>query len=194
MLKNCLKKNADTEGIVSELKVWRQQNPSPFRKIAEALNPILRRFNLEVKTDVKLERPEDLYFIQIKNISGDAPVPLAGWSSGTKQVILTAAPFIQLDTWQTIVLIDEPERSLYPDTQVEIVKFYTGLAPDAQFFFATHSPIIASAFEPWEIVELEFNTEGKVVQKRYHDTKGRIRTVNDYHIYPHTFVGIPFCV
>lgn len=60
--------------------------------------------------------------------------------------------FIKLDTNKTIILIDEPERSLYPDIQQEIIGYYTQFAPKAQFFFATHSPIIASSFEPWEIV------------------------------------------
>jgi predicted ATPase len=73
---------------------------------------------------------------------------------------LTITPLFQLDTTDTIILVDEPERSLYPDIQTEIIDYYTELAPNAQFFFATHSPLIASTFEPWEIVELKFNEQG----------------------------------
>ncbi|MCU0289598.1 MAG: hypothetical protein MUF15_24795, partial [Acidobacteria bacterium] len=40
-----------------------------------------------------------------------------------------------------------------------------GHAPECQFFFATHSPIIASAFEPWEIIELKFDNEHKYVNR-----------------------------
>ena len=77
--------------------------------------------------------------------------------------------------------MDEPERSLYPDLQQEIIPYYSKLAPEAQFFYATHSPIIASSFEPWEIVELEFNEEGYVQQKPYY--KGE-RHVANYHTDP----------
>ncbi len=55
-----------------------------------------------------------------------------------------------------------PERSLFPDIQRELVKYYTGLAPEAQFFFATHSPIIAAAFEPEERFILYFDENGEV--------------------------------
>jgi hypothetical protein len=38
------------------------------------------------------------------------------------------------------------------------------MAKDSQFFFATHSPLIASSFEPWEIVELKFNEKGRYIR------------------------------
>ena len=78
------------------------------------------------------------------------------------QLFLTSIPLIGFDTNNTIILFDEPERSLYPDLQREIVAYYTGLAPTAQFFFATHSPIIAAEFEPCERFILGFDDEGYV--------------------------------
>ncbi|MCU0288275.1 MAG: hypothetical protein MUF15_18010 [Acidobacteria bacterium] len=39
------------------------------------------------------------------------------------------------------------------------------MVPNSQFFFATHRPIITSAFEPWEIVELKFDKEHKSVYR-----------------------------
>ena len=81
-----------------------------------------------------------------------------------------------------MILIDEPERSLFPDIQQEIIDYYTNLAPKAQFFFATHSPIIASSFEPWEIVELKFDYEkGIVYQEEYFEGE---RHVDNYFINP----------
>jgi AAA15 family ATPase/GTPase len=90
--------------------------------------------------------------------------------------------FIKLDTNKTIILIDEPEHSLYPDIQQEIIGYYTQLAPKAQFFFATHSPIIASSFEPWEIVELKFDYEkGIVYHEKYFEGE---RHMDNYFINP----------
>ncbi len=52
---------------------------------------------------------------------------------------------------------------------------------NCQFFFATHSPTIASSFDPWEIIELKFNKTGKVEQKLYYEGE---RNVNNFTIYP----------
>ena len=97
--------------------------------------------------------------------------------------MLTAIPIFKLDTNNTIILIDEPERSLYPDIQKEIIDYYTNLAPTAQFFYATHFPIIASSFEPWEIVELKFDYDkGTVYREKYFT--GKVPHVDNYFIDP----------
>jgi hypothetical protein len=43
---------------------------------------------------------------------------------------------------------------------------YTDTAPNTQFFFATHSPIIASQFHPDERIILEFDEQGKVEARK----------------------------
>ena len=88
----------------------------------------------------------------------------------------------KLYTTNTVILIDEPERYLYPDIQNEIIDYYTNLAPKTQFFFATHSPIIASSFEPWEIIELKFDyKKGIVFQEKYYEGE---RHIDNYFINP----------
>lgn len=89
-------------------------------------------------------------------------IPNNTLSTGTRQLLATAIPIYKFDTNGTVILFDEPERSLFPDIQRELVKYYTGLAPEAQFFFATHSPIIAAAFEPEERFILYFDENGEV--------------------------------
>jgi hypothetical protein len=56
------------------------------------------------------------------------------------------------------------------------------MTPECQFFFATHSPIIAASFEPWEIVELKFDNEHKYVYRDLH-YEGENR-VDNYKYYP----------
>jgi predicted ATP-dependent endonuclease of OLD family len=142
--------------VVEELQKWIASTPNPRRELAEkCLNPILSRFFLEVDTE-----------------SGTAPITLrtkAGvkidssyLSTGTRQILATAIPIYKFDTTDTVILFDEPERSLFPDVQRELVQYYTSLAPTAQFFFATHSPIIAAAFEPCERFILYFDENGEV--------------------------------
>jgi ABC-type lipoprotein export system ATPase subunit len=179
--------------VSNELKKWRENFPSPVEELAnEYLNKIINRFQLEVKTELDFERKEDIESIKIQSTIDKKEIPFEALSTGTKQVILTALPLYGLKPKDSIILFDEPERSLYPDIQTEIVDFYTSMAENSQFFFATHSPLVAASFEPWEIIELKFNEEtGNVEQELYYDeTKGR--HVDNYTIYPQylTYDGI----
>jgi len=140
--------------------VWKKENPNPLTEIANnCLNPILKRLNLEVDLiDTSVPIP-------LKPINKDKPIPITGLSTGTKQLLLSALPLFKLDTENSIILIDEPERSLYPDMQMELISYYQNLAPNAQFIVATHSPFIAASFEPEERFILYFDENGKVQVK-----------------------------
>jgi len=95
---------------------WEKENPNPYDKIAEeCLNPILNDFNLKLDT----ENTKEFYF-PIQHIGG-TEIPPNGLSTGTKQVLLTALPIYLFNTKDTIILFDEPERSLFPDIQLKIV-------------------------------------------------------------------------
>jgi hypothetical protein len=96
--------------------------------------------------------------------------------------VQTVIPLFQLKPANAVILVDEPERSLYPDIQAGIIDTYVKLAPGSQFFFATHSPIITSAFESWEIVELKFDREYRYVYREL-DYEGD-NHVNNYRNYP----------
>src|SRR6185437_16795593 len=63
------------------------------------------------------------------------------------------------------------------------IDYYISLTKNSQLFFATHSPIVASCFEPWEIVELKFDEKGYVYQEQYYP-KGMNRHVDNYTIIP----------
>ena len=159
---------------VKELQRWLDETPNPIKDLAEkCLDKILNKFKLRVRQKLDFKRKEDIGFIKIETLQGQE-VPNGLLSTGTKQVILTALPLYTLKPERAIILFDEPERSLYPDIQTEIVDFYTSLVQDCQFFFATHSPLIAASFEPWEIVELKFNDEGNVYREKYYETENHI--------------------
>jgi len=147
--------------IKDDFNKWKVENPSPVEKLAECLDPLLNRFNLKIKIDIDSPKDDDIKFLKIETEQGLELGNLEEMlSTGTKQLILSAMPLYKLKPKNAIILIDEPERSLYPDIQTEIIKFYTDFdtTKTCQFFFATHSPIIASCFEPWEIIELRYNT------------------------------------
>lgn len=146
--------------LSAEFEKWQKENPNKLEEFAQKFNPILEKLNLEV------DIIDTEYSIPIKNKRTDEIIPIQNTSTGTKGLLLTFLPLFKLDTKDSIILIDEPERSLYPDMQMDLMEYYQNLAPEAQFIIATHSPFIAASFEPEERFILSFDNEGKVVVRR----------------------------
>lgn len=163
---------------------WEQNNPNPLQDLADkVLDKVLNKFHLKVRTKLDFEKIEDVKTIKIETLDGQE-VPYDFQSTGTKQIFLSMLPLYTLKPNKTVIFFDEPERSLYPDIQNEVINLYSNLTTDCQFFYATHSPIIASSFEPWEIVELKFNPKtGNVYQELYYDSE-KGRHVDNYTIDP----------
>lgn len=163
----------------AKLKAWEEQNETPLLDLAQNyLNPILQEFGLALKTDLESLEERDQVNLINKNLE---TIPQQYWSSGIKNIISRTVPLYANNFQDCVICIDEPETSLYPDIQRKIINLYTKLAPNNQFFFATHSPIIASNFEPWEIVELKFDEEGYVYRDQYWEGENH---VDNYKFYP----------
>lgn len=139
---------------------WKVNNINPLIAFSENFNSILEKINLEVD----LINTRNITPLNHK-ITGEN-ISIQNASTGTKQLLLTALILFKLDTKDSIILIDEPERSLYPDMQMDLMDHYKRLAPHAQFIVATHSPFIAASFEPDERFILYFDEEGKVAVRR----------------------------
>ncbi len=144
----------------------------------------MNRFNLQIKKELNFTKKEDIGTIRIETLQGQE-VPFNAWSTGTKQLITRVLPLYAKRPKNFLLLFDEPEQSLYPDIQTEIIDVITNpkLSTDCQFFFATHSPLIASCFEPWEIVELKFRPDGTVYRELYYDAE-KGNHVDNYTIDP----------
>lgn len=171
------KSSSDVKAIqeaVKKLEDWKATEFNPIQDVADnCLNALLANYKLRVKTELDFKTKDDIGFIKIEDYNGNE-IPHGLWSTGTKQVILSALPLYLLKPKHTVILFDEPERSLYPDLQRTVVDYYTSLTTDCQFFYSTHSPIIASSFEPWEIVELKFNEEGKIYREVYFEGENHV--------------------
>lgn len=171
------KSSSDVKAIqeaVKKLEDWKATEFNPIQDVADnCLNALLENYKLRVKTELDFKTKDDIGFIKIEDYNGNE-IPHGLWSTGTKQVILSALPLYLLKPKHTVILFDEPERSLYPDLQRTVVDYYSSLTTDCQFFYSTHSPIIASSFEPWEIVELKFNEEGKIYREVYFEGENHV--------------------
>ncbi|KIQ18626.1 hypothetical protein RT99_16455 [Flavobacterium sp. MEB061] len=151
--------SVDLSNLGSEIQKWQIDNPNKVELFAEKFNPILKKLSLEI------DIVNTLYPIPIKNKKTNVSIPIESASTGTKGLLLSFLPLYKLNTKDSIILIDEPERSLYPDMQMDLMDYYKNLAPEAQFIVATHSPFIAASFEPEERFILHFDKEGKVQVK-----------------------------
>ncbi len=76
-----------------------------------------------------------------KNIKGDL-VTIDELSDGEKQLYGRVVALIMLEPHNSMILIDEPEISLHPAWQQEIMKIYANIGKNNQFIIATHSPQI----------------------------------------------------
>ena len=70
------------------------------------------------------------------------------------------------------LLVDEPENSLFPDFLFDLMDTYKQVTIDkrgennTQQFFATHNPIVAAQFQPYERIILDWNEDGSVSAKK----------------------------
>ncbi len=166
-----------------EYKEWLKKNPPPLDTLASRfLDPLLHKLGLKVKKDFSYQSIINLAFIELQSLTGEE-VPRDLWSTGTRQQILTMLPLYQLKPKNAVILLDEPERSLYPDIQLTIADDYLKMTQDCQFFFATHSPFITASFEPWEIVELKFDKKNTYASRDLNYTGEN--HVDNYKYHPH---------
>ncbi|MGV8983895.1 AAA family ATPase [Clostridium sp.] len=93
-------------------------------------------------------------------------------SAGEKQIFFRGGALLQLNLQNSIILIDEPELSLHPEWQQNILDFYRNIGNNNQIIIATHSPHIVSSCKKEEIRVL-IKEEGIVkVEENIEETYG----------------------
>lgn len=147
---------ADLEKFNKDFKEWQLNNPNPIDDFSNKFDSLLNKLHLEI------DRINVDYPIPFKNKETDTIIPINNLSTGTKGLLLYMLPLYQIDTSKSIVIFDEPERSLYPDMQMELIDFFKKISPKSQIIIATHSPFIAASFEPEERFILYFDESGNV--------------------------------
>lgn len=134
--------------------------------------------HIELRGRGGVARPEDLTnghrFVQ--RVAGvDLKLPARWLSHGYQsslawvsdligQVVLEAGPNVRREQIEGLVLIDEIDLYLHPQWQVGLIQALRETLPSMQFIATTHSPILLSAFHREEVVMLDFDDEGNVVQ------------------------------
>ena len=159
------------EQSIKDIQKWEEENENILEKIANDINSIIIRFNLELKIDEDTNSYENLIF---KDLSNDSIIKYKDISTGTKNLLWTFIPLKTHNPKDSIILIDEPENSFYPDIQRELTDLYMNVGENNQLIMATHSPLIASSFEPWEVVELKFDKNNQIYREKYYEGENHI--------------------
>ena len=160
------------EAYKIEILEWEKQNENILNNISSEINTILNKFNLKLaKIDENQKSYNDLV---IKDLSNDTIIKYDDLSTGTKNLLSTFIPLKIYKPKDSMILIDEPEISFYPDIQTKLTELYTEIGINNQLIIATHSPLIASSFEPWEIVELKFNKDNQIYRESYFNGENHI--------------------
>ena len=178
----------DKKDFKSDLESWKKDNENLLEKIADDLNFILNKFNLKL-TNID-ENKNSYNALKIEDLSNKEILDYDDLSTGTKNLIATFIPLKIYKPQDSIILIDEPEMSFYPNIQRQLTDLYMEVGENNQLIMATHSPLIASSFEPWEVVELKFDKDNQIYREKYYE--GDDNHVDNYTIDPRmlTWTGI----
>lgn len=151
-----------------------EQNPKILKKLAELWNKILDKAGLEfdyesASNPIQLNDNLKAY---IKLKSTGEKINYNQLSTGIRNFIFRIGHIYSLyfnrEIKKGFLLVDEPENSLFPDFLYELIDIYQEITTDkngernTQMFFATHNPIIAAQFEPYERILLEWDENGHV--------------------------------
>ncbi len=129
-----------------------------YQTLQDKLSGFFSEFNLQVQFN-QLDRKKEIYF---KNNSS-GKILIDELSSGEKELITKVFPLYISDIKNCIILVDEPESSLHPNWQFEIMNIYRKIAEEknCQIIIATHSPYIVASV-PKEQVRILVKEENQI--------------------------------
>jgi ABC-type polar amino acid transport system ATPase subunit len=164
-LKNPENKKKTVEEVETE---FGKNHPEILPEIDHLWNRILAKAGLEFDTEgarIPVQLNENLQaYVKVK--SSGLSLPYNSLSSGIRNYIFKLghirALYFQRKIERGFLLVDEPENSLYPDLLYDLIDEYLSITENTQLFVATHSPIIAAQFEPYERIHLDFDERGFV--------------------------------
>lgn len=155
-----------------------QAHPDILTHLAALWNQILGQAGLELDLEHighPLQLTDNLKaYIRLK-ATGE-PIPYNRLSAGIRNFLFRLghvyALFFEREIERGFLFVDEPENSLFPDLLQELSQRYRDLTTDkrgqqnTQIFMATHSPLVAAQFQPYERIILDWNNDGNVSVRR----------------------------
>ncbi len=157
---------------------FNNKNPNVLEELAIIWDRILDKaglfFNYKAaKNPVQLN--ENLHaYICLKG--SNKVVPYNRLSSGIRDYIFRVghifAMYFNREVDQAVLLVDEPDNSLYTDFVLDLLDVYKQITTDkrgenhTQMIFATHNPLFAGQFKPYERIILNWNNDGSISARK----------------------------
>lgn len=155
------------------IEEFNTNEPNILEELAELWNNILDKGNLyfDYKNANNPIQLTDNLTAYIKTKSTNETIPYNKLSTGIRNFIFQLGHLKAIHFNRKIdnsfLLVDEPSQGLFPDFVYDLVELYESVvSPNTQIFMATHNPIIAAQFQPFERFILDFNDAGYVEVKR----------------------------
>lgn len=136
--------------------------------LKEEAEKLLKRFDLGLEGfDIKKEQqPQGLQLnVRAVHLFGDQKqyLPIQYESSGTKQLFVLLKTILQVLSSGGIAVLDEFDVNLHPDMVISLFDLF--IQPEtnphnAQLLFSTHSHIVLSKLDKYQIVLVEKNKKG----------------------------------
>ena len=136
------------------------------KKVFDEINEIFEILKINVKVE---DISQDGRNIPIFKNSAGEKFDINELSSGEKQLFLRTLAIKMLNPENSIILIDEPELSLHPKWQQQIVDVYKKIGKNNQIIIATHSPHILGSVKKENIILLDRSDDGKIMIKTDED-------------------------
>ncbi len=141
-------------------KVFENLDKTPqsiFKKQEEDLQVIFK--NLEISSKLIEITEKKLVF---ESINGQK-IDFDDLSSGEKMLYFLGFTLNQLNPQDTLIMIDQPEDSLHPTWQQQIVRFFQNIGSNNQVILATHSPQIIASVRPESLFVLGIDSKTRRV-------------------------------
>ena len=136
------------------------------KKVFDEINEIFEILEINVKVE---DISQDGRNIPIFKNSAGEKFDINELSSGEKQLFLRTLAIKMLNPENSIILIDEPELSLHPKWQQQIVDVYKKIGKNNQIIIATHSPHILGSVKKENIILLDRSDDDKIMIKTDED-------------------------
>ena len=155
-----------TKMISAMLKNKNEKVGDVQKKVFNEINEIFENLSIDVKVE---DISQDGRNITLFTNSAGDKFDINELSSGEKQLFLRTLAIKMLNPENSIILIDEPELSLHPKWQQQIVDVYKKIGKNNQIIIATHSPHILGSVKKENIILLDRSDDGKIIIKTDED-------------------------
>ncbi len=123
-------------------KVFKNKNLPPKEVITNEINEINQVFKGIIRNSNFVDIDDDNLIFESANAK---QIVFEDLSTGEKLLYFMGFMLKRLNVNNSIVMIDEPEDSLHPTWQSQVLKFYGNIGKNNQLILATHSPHVIGA-------------------------------------------------